>query len=128
MYYLDTSALVKLVVREPESDALVAWIQSHSDVATSDLTRTELTRAVRRGAPELLARARDLLGRVTLITATPRIFDEAGRLDPIALRTLDAVHLASALELGDDLESVVTYDVRMGDAARRLGLPVTAPA
>lgn len=128
MHYLDTSALVKLVVREAESDALVSWLQSHPAVATSDLTRTELMRAVRRGAPDLVERVRDLLSRMTLITAAPRVFDDAGRLDPIEVRTLDAIHIASALQLGDDLESVVTYDTRMADVVRRLGLPVTAPA
>lgn len=128
MHYLDTSALVKLVVREAESDALVSWLQSHPTVATSDLTRTELMRAVRRGAPDLVERVRDLLSRMTLLTATPRVFDDAGRLDPIEVRTLDAIHVASALQLGDDLESVVTYDTRMADVVRRLGLPVTAPA
>lgn len=128
MHYLDTSALVKLVVREAESDALVSWLQSHPTVATSDLTRTELMRAVRRGAPDLVERVRDLLSRMTLLTPTPRVFDDAGRLDPIEVRTLDAIHVASALQLGDDLESVVTYDTRMADVVRRLGLPVTAPA
>lgn len=127
MHYLDTSALVKLIVREHETESLVAWLRAHRDVATSDLTRTELMRAVRRAAPDLAERVRDLLGRLTLIATSPRTFDDAGRLDPLELRTLDAVHLACALQLGDDLESIVTYDSRMADAARRLGIPVTAP-
>lgn len=128
MYYADTSALVKLAVLEPESSALRAWATGGTvAMAASDLARTELLRAVRRAAPAAAGAARDVLSRLLLISATSDIFDAAARLDPVELRSLDAVHLASALALGDDLEGIVTYDERLGDAARALGLPVLAP-
>jgi len=129
MHYADTSALVKLAVAEAESAALVEWIaREQATFASSDLARTELIRAVRRSAPAALAQAREVLARVLLVRASARIFDEAGRLDPLEVRSLDAVHLATALALGDDLESVVTYDERMAAAATALGLRVVAPA
>lgn len=129
MHYADTSALVKLAVAEAESAALVEWIaREQVTFASSDLARTELIRAVRRSAPAALAQAREVLARVLLVHASARIFDEAGRLDPLGVRSLDAVHLATALALGDDLESVVTYDERMAAAATALGLRVVAPA
>ncbi|WP_312676298.1 type II toxin-antitoxin system VapC family toxin [Microbacterium sp.] len=129
MHYADTSALVKLAVAEAESAALVEWIaREQVTFASSDLARTELIRAVRRSAPAALAQAREVLARVLLVHASARIFDEGGRLDPLGVRSLDAVHLATALALGDDLESVVTYDERMAAAATALGLRVVAPA
>ncbi len=128
MFYADTSALVKLAVVEAESAAMRAWMLTGTvALASSDLARTELLRAVRRGAPGAAGAARDVLSRLLLITASAEIFDQATRLDPVELRSLDAVHLASALALGDDLEGVVTYDDRLGDAARDLGVPVVCP-
>lgn len=130
MHYADTSALVKLVVPEPETAALRAWIGSaRVELAASDLVRAELIRAVRRSDadPGAAARARDLLARLTLLPATADIMDRAALLDPVSLCSLDAVHLASALLLGDSLESVVTYDERLAEAARVAGLSVAAP-
>lgn len=127
-HYLDTSALVKLVVAEAETPALRAWLESNSPVAvTSDLTRTELFRAVRRVDPSRSAHARSVLDALIIISLTSHIFDAAGLLDPVVLRSLDAVHLAAALELGDDLDALVTYDDRMGEAARSLGIRVLSP-
>lgn len=127
MFYADTSALVKLVVRQPETDALRRWVAEGDEVASSDLVRTELVRAVRRAAPTAMAQARDLLSRVTLLAATPDVFDSAARLDPTVLGSLDAIHLASALVLGDELEGMIVYDERLADAAGMLGIPVLAP-
>ncbi len=128
-HYLDTSALVKLVVAEAETPALRAWLVEVARIPlSSDLARTELLRVVRRSAPDRVLEARAVLDAVTLVELTTAIFEEAGRLDPAILRTLDALHLASALSLGDDLESLVTYDDRLADAARANGIPVTAPA
>jgi len=127
-FYLDTSALVKLVVSEPQSDALQIWLTDEARQAVAcDLVRTELARAVRRAAPEHVLRARTVLDAVTLLQVTPAVFDAAARLDPVGLRTLDAVHLASALDLGDELEGLVTYDERLAEAARSNGVPVFAP-
>ncbi len=72
--------------------------------------------------------AREVLDSVTLIETTTAIFEDAGLLDPTILRTLDAVHIAAALVLGDDLEGMVTYDDRMAEAARANGIAVVAPA
>ncbi len=128
-FYLDTSALVKLVVAEAETPALEAWLDERERLlVSSDLARTELMRAVRRVAPDHLVRARAVLEAVTLLTLTSAIFDGAGRLDPLELRSLDALHLAAALELGDELEGVVAYDERLAAAAAVNGIVVVAPA
>ncbi len=128
IFYLDTSALVKLVVAEAETEALRAWIRTERpELVSSDLARTELLRAVRRGAGDRAVQARLVLDSVTLIGVRTATFEAAGQLGPSALRTLDALHTASALELGDDLAGMVTYDDRLGDAARSHGIAVVAP-
>ena len=128
-YYLDTSALVRLVVAEAETAALLAWVKAADRASVScDLARTELLRAVRRVAPDRAVQARTVLDSVTLIAVSTAMFDDAGRLDPTLLRSLDAIHLAAALALGDDIEGLVTYDERLADAAARSGLQVVAPA
>lgn len=126
-YYLDTSALVKLVVAEAETEGLRAWLSAEDRSAvSSDLARTELLKAVRRAAPDRVTQARTVLDSITLIKVTTSAFEEAGRLDPVILRTLDAVHLAVAVDLGDDLDGIVTYDDRLADAARYNGVPVVS--
>jgi predicted nucleic acid-binding protein len=128
-YYLDTSALVKLVVAEAETAALRRWLlQSDRRPILNDLARTELMRAVRRAAPDRVLQARAVLDSITLIDVGTQTFEQAGRLDPPLLRSLDAVHLASALELGDDLDGIVTYDDRLAEAARANGVPSVAPS
>lgn len=126
-HYLDTSALTKLVVAEAESKALRAWLKTAREPVACDLARTELIRAVRRSAPDRLLQARAVLDSLTLIEVTPSIFEQASRLDPPTLRSLDAIHLAAALDLGDDLDTLVTYDDRLAEAASLNGIPVTAP-
>jgi hypothetical protein len=128
-HYLDTSALAKLVVAEPESGALRAWLEAADRVPVScDLARTELMRAVRGAAPDRILQARAVLDSITLIDVTARLFEDAGRVDPLSLQCLDAIHLASALDLGDDLDALVTYDERQAEAARDSGVTVMAPA
>lgn len=128
-HYLDTSALVKLVVAEPESEALLSWINdTETDWVSSDLARTELIRAVRRVVPERAVRAREVLESVTLIEVTTQTFEEAARIDPPLVRSLDALHLAVALDLGDDLAAFVTYDARLALAAALNGVATIAPS
>jgi uncharacterized protein len=126
-FYLDTSALVKLVVAEAETPALQMWLKAAGVPVSCDLARTELIRSVRRAAPDRVIQARKVLDAVTLLEVTTAIFEEAGRLDPTLLRSLDAIHLAAALALGDDLDGVVTYDERLAAAAELNGLAVVVP-
>lgn len=127
--YLDTSGAVKLVQQEDGSAALRAWLAAHPApvLASSVVLHTELLRATRRGRPDLLAHARDLLDHVVLIDVGWEVRERAGLLDPDDMRSLDALHLASALALAEDLEGIVTYDARLRDAALALGLRVVAP-
>ena len=127
-HYLDTSALVKLVVAEAETDALWAWLSEHEPTAvSSDLARTELMRAIRRVSPDRAPQARSVLGALTLMSVTTEVFERAGQLDPDLLRSLDAIHLAAALGLGDDLTAVVTYDDRLAEACAVHGVASFSP-
>ncbi len=127
-YYVDTSALVKLVVAESETAALRTWLtDTTGEWVSSDLARVELMRTVRRAAPDRLVQARAVLDSLILVALTTEIFETAGRLDPDMVCTLDAVHLAAALDLGDDLEAIVTYDGRLAAAARANGIVVVDP-
>jgi predicted nucleic acid-binding protein len=126
--YLDSSAFVKLVVVETESEALRAYLDEGTGrFVASALLRTEALRAVRHLGPDALELVRDGLRRVDLIGVDDRILDVAGSLEPSILRTLDAIHLATALFVGDDLDVIVSYDSRMIEAARSLGLKVASP-
>lgn len=127
--YLDTSAFVKLLVKEPESGALLDALRRWPDRASSTLLRTEAVRALRRsGNEQLLGPARRLLGAVHLIRTDEPLLDRAGDLPPLGLRSLDAIHLAAALSIGPDLGVLLTYDERLAEAARAQGLRVEAPA
>lgn len=127
-FYLDTSAAVKLVQEEHGSAGLHAWMSEHErTLASSALLRTELLRATRRSRPDLLGQARALLDHVTLIDVGQDVCERAGLLDPDGMRSLDAIHLASALALAEELEGIVTYDVRLRAAAIAVGLNVIAP-
>lgn len=125
--YLDTSAAVKLLVEEDESSALAQWLAGRTESVSSALLRTEIVRTIRRRLPERLERARRIATRVTLVAIDDEILNRAGDLEPRAMRSLDAIHLATALRLADDLDALVTYDRRMIEAARALGLPVASP-
>jgi predicted nucleic acid-binding protein len=128
-YYVDTSALVKVIVYEQQTSALSDWlVQQDEPLVCCDLVRAELVRATRRRHPDRVVRARQVLEAIALTRLTSAILDHAGRLDPIGLSTLDAVHLAAALDLGDDLSGLVTYDDRLAYAARANGIPVLSPA
>ena len=125
--YLDSSALVKLVVPEPESAALAGFLGSRPLRVSCALARVEVIRAVRGHGASAAARARQVLQRVHLIRLDDTLLDVAAELQPSLLRSLDAIHLAAALALGTDLREVITYDERMAKAARQLGLRIVAP-
>ena len=126
--YLDSSAFIKVIIEEPGSTAVRTFLASRgARRVSSSLLRTEALRAVRHLGPEALATVRGGLRRVDLIGIDDRILDAAGTLEPQVLRTLDAIHLATALAVGDDLEAIVSYDERMVDAARLMGLPTATP-
>lgn len=127
MLYLDTSAVVKLLVCEKESMALRAYI-GDQDWASSALLRTELIRAIARVDSSAVPRALGLLAQVSLLVIDTQVLDRAARLSPPSLRSLDAIHLASALQLRDELTAFVAYDDRLLDAASALGMPVASPA
>lgn len=125
--YLDSSALVKTVVEEPESKALRRLLRRFETHASSGLARTEVVRAVRRAQPSALPQALAALERLALIEVSQAVLDSAGVLDPPTLRTLDAIHLAAARTLSPQLAALVTYDERLAAAGRSLGLPIEAP-
>lgn len=128
-YYLDASAAIKLVVAEAESQALRAWITEQGPaLVASELLRVEVLRTCRRHSQQALARAREVIDSVTVVSMTTDICIDAAGIDPAVMRSLDAVHIATALAIGDDLEGVVTYDQRMADGCRMYGLPIVAPA
>ncbi len=125
--YLDSSAIVKLAVREPESAALRRYLRSHRPLLSSALARTEVLRALLPAGEDAVARGRDVLATLELVRVNDRVLNAAGALLPAELRSLDAIHLATARQFGIDLRSVVTYDERMADAAKRLGHRVESP-
>ena len=128
-FYVDSSAMLKLAFTEPESVQLREWLTQDQPVLVgSDLVRTETIRAVRRTFPEQLDRALTTLGLLNLLRVTPTAFRRASDLGPESLRSLDALHLASALELGEDLDGMITYDSRLTVACARHGVRVVAPA
>ncbi len=130
MIAFDSSALTKLVVRESESAPLRTWLAARDDVAwaASSLTRVEVVRAVARARAAAVPAARRLLAGMDLVPLGPDILETAADLGPASLRSLDALHLATALSLGPALDAFVVYDERLAQAATGVGLPVVAPA
>jgi len=125
--YLDWSALVKLAIEEPESGALRAHLRRRKTLVSSALARTEVLRALLLEGEEGIARGRAVLGRVELIRVNDRLLNAAGLLQPPEVRSLDAINLATARELGSDLGQVISYDERMVEAAKGLGLKTASP-
>jgi predicted nucleic acid-binding protein len=125
--YLDSSAIVKLVVREPESAALRRYLRRRSPFVSSALARTEVLRALLPAGGDAVAAGRRALARLDLVRVNDRVLNGAALLLPPELCSLDAIHLATAALIGADLGTVVTYDERMGEAARQQGLRVASP-
>jgi predicted nucleic acid-binding protein len=124
--YLDASAIVKLVAREPETPELVEAVRADPAVISSALAWTEVIRAVRR-ARGRVAHAQEVLEGIALVPIDEGILRGAADLSPASLRTLDAIHVATALSLGEDVASLVTYDGRLAKAATAAGIQVKAP-
>lgn len=127
MLYLDSSALVKLVLTEPESSVLAGVVRTGPGMISSALARIEVIRAVRRKGPVEEKSARLLMASVDSVDITDQIINEAGRIGRLQLRSLDAIHLATALELRSALTGFVAYDRRLLDAAAALGLRPMSP-
>jgi uncharacterized protein len=125
--YLDSSAIVKLAVREDESVALRRYLRRRRPLVSSSLARTEVIRALLPGGEDAVAAGRKVLTRLDLIRISTGVLDEAALLLPVDLRSLDAIHLATARRLGRDLGVILTYDERMAQAAMHLGHRVVAP-
>jgi predicted nucleic acid-binding protein len=130
MIYLDSSALVKLALTEPESDALITYLTERSDqaVVSSALHRTEVLRAIWAAEPGALTRGVRLVRRIGRVALSTEVLDNAATLPPQRLGSADAIHLASALAIRRDLSAFVAYDKRLLDAAAEAGLPVASPA
>jgi uncharacterized protein len=127
--YLDTSAFVKLVRGERETPALQAFLTEHlgTTLVSSALLVVETRRAMLRQAPDQLGRAELLLTRIDQVDITRAVLEAASRLPDPALRSLEAIHIATALQLHQDLEALVTYDSRLASAARHQELPAVTP-
>jgi predicted nucleic acid-binding protein len=129
LLYLDSSALVKLIVAEPETPALLEFLTRWPYRVSSAIARVEVLRAVKRtgAGPAVRRRATRVLARVALIRIDDPVLAAAARIAPPGVRTLDAVHLATARSL-DGLAGIVTYDVRLGRAAAGVRFKVWSPA
>ena len=128
MVYLDSSAIVKLVVNEKESLALRRFLRGHPERIACSIARTEVLRAVRHLGSPAIQRARLVLRSLHLVEMDDALLDAAGLLDPRILRSLDAVHLAAVQLVAPALDALVTYDKRMRAAALLLGLSLASPA
>lgn len=129
MIYLDSAAVVKLVHTEPESAALRGWLDERAETGwiSSVLTEIESFRALTRYAPEAASRLPAVLDQIDLIDLDQRIRTLARTVTPATVRSLDAIHLGTALHVGSALTSFVTYDKRLLDAAQAAGLPIDSP-
>lgn len=128
MIYLDTSALLKLVKSEAGSDALAAFLGDRTDFVSSKLLAVEARRGALREDPSMLPRVDLFLARVDMIGMSDAVIESASRLPDRHLRSLDAIHLATALLARDELDVLLTYDDRLLAAAKAHDLPTAAPA
>ena len=125
--YLDASAAVKLVVSEAETASITEFLADQAVRISSRVLAVELLRAVGRRSPKSMNQARSVLSVIEFIELDEGIAEQAAVLEPVGVRSLDAIHLASALALREELDAFITYDSRQADAARALGLAVAAP-
>jgi len=130
MIYLDSAAVVKLAHAEQESQALRDWLSERADTGwiSSVLAEIESFRALARYAPDAVSRLPAVLDQIDLIGLSPPIQILAQTARPATVRSLDAIHLGTALHARASLTSFVTYDKRLLDAAQAAGLPADSPA
>jgi predicted nucleic acid-binding protein len=128
--YLDSSALVKLALAEPESGPLARWLADRAEepLVSSALHRAEVPRAVWLAEPGALPRSYRVIRRIAKVTLTPEVLEISTTVPPRSLSTAHAVHLACAIALKRDLTAFVAYDERLLTAASAAGLPVASPA
>jgi uncharacterized protein len=126
--YLDSSALLKLLHEETESETLADWLAAHAEtpIVSSELAKVEVIRACRRINPATLPEATALLAGLDLIPLSGAVIDDAANVDG-TLRSLDAIHLASARSIEAELSAFVAYDHRLAEAASTAGLELHAP-
>ena len=125
--YVDSSTIVKLAVAEPESPALRRYLSRRQPLVSSALARTEVARALMPSGSEAVSRGHEVLRRIQLLRLNDRVLIEAGRMEPAELRSLDAIHLACARQLGSSVKQIVTYDERMAHAATAAGWSAASP-
>lgn len=130
MIYLDSSALVKLLFQEPESEALSSWLWARAEVPklTSQVSVVEVVRVCRRVDTDLEPAARRLLAGLDLVPISTTVVEWASHVGSPSLRSLDAIQLATALTVGEELEALIAYDRRLLEAAESERLPVASPA
>jgi uncharacterized protein len=130
MIYLDSSALLKLLFEESESAALALWIAERPDIplVSSELAKVEVVRAARRLNDAVVPAARALVSQLDRVPLGSALLEEAADVGEPLLRTLDAVHLASALSIRDELTSFVAYDSRLLAGALAAGFDVISPS
>lgn len=129
MIYLDSSALVKLIFEEDESGALEGWLGERHEVPkiSSELATIELVRTCRRRDANAVGVARQVLAGLDLVPMTVDLIEQAAIVGPAELRSLDAIHLASALAISEEVSAFVAYDTRLRAAAVDAGLEVVTP-
>jgi predicted nucleic acid-binding protein len=126
---MDSSALVKLVLPEAESTALLSFLGDGAEPISSEIAAVEVVRAARRASPDAQVhnRAAAVVAALHLLRLDSEILERAAGIEPESLRTLDAIHLASALSLAPDVEAMVVYDTDLAAAAIKVGLRTLAP-
>jgi len=129
LIYLDSSALVKLAVAEPESAGLLSWLTAQPNLVrvASSVIRVEVPRAVWRADPSALPESYLVIRRTAEIELTDEVLSKAASVRPVTLHAINAIHLASALVLRQELTSFVSYDKRLLAAAKEAGLPTASP-
>ncbi|MGH2871831.1 MAG: type II toxin-antitoxin system VapC family toxin [Solirubrobacteraceae bacterium] len=125
--YVDSSAIVKLAIAEPESPALRRYLTRRQPLVSSALARTEVTRALLPAGAQAVVRGQEVLRRIQLVRVNDHVLNDAGQMQPNELRSPDAIHLASARLLGTTVRLIVTYDECMAAAAQQAGWSVAAP-